>query len=525
MKSDSVEIPYQIKRNLVPFDLQIPKKETDVLVIGSGVAGLRAAIECSKKHKVVIVTKSKKAESNSLYAQGGVAAAIFKDDSVSKHTSDTLRVGGELSEKNLVENFVKEGVERAKELLIWGARFDERPAREGGHSLARILHRGDETGQEIQRVLLEMVNCHILENTFTVDLIVRDRRCYGAILADNEGKIFSMVAKKTILASGGLGQVYRETTNPAVATGDGIAVAFRSGVTVQDMEFVQFHPTALYIAGASRALISEAVRGAGAVLRDKSGRAFMKDYDPVAELAPRDKVSRSILEHMIKTDDTQVYLDVRHISAVIKRNFPALYSICNKFNINPAVELIPVRPAAHYMIGGIKTDEYGRTDCENLYACGECASTGVHGANRLGSNSLLECLVFANRVAEDACSKMKDIKLPDIRVKGETESVRELDLEDIKNSLKSLMWRNAGIIRDKEGLEEAIEKLLFWSRYSLDKNFDNKGAWELQNMLINSLLICTFALERTESRGVHFRKDFPLTDKKWERHITARLQS
>ncbi len=521
-----LHLPFQVNRSLVPFDLsRIPCEETDILVIGSGVAGLRAAIECSKRYRVNIVTKSSRSETNSQYAQGGIAAAVFRDDSVRKHAQDTIKAGGDLADQRLARILAEEGIERARELVKWGARFDERPSREGGHSLARVLHRGDETGQEIQKVLLRVVNCPIVENAYTIDLITADNCCYGALFADAHGKLFAILAKKTILASGGIGQLYRETTNPPIATGDGIAIAYRGGATVQDMEFVQFHPTALYIAGASRALISEAVRGAGAILRDRTGYPFMKDYHPMSELAPRDSVSRAVLEHMIKTGDTQVYLDVRHLGGLVKKDFPGLYSICKQFNIRTEKEMIPIRPAAHYMIGGIKTNEMGKTDVENFYACGECASTGLHGANRLGSNSLLECLVFSKRAAEDACGHLRRLKPPKIKVDGIAETTHGLDLEDIKNSLRSLMWRNAGIERDKNSLEEAIGKLLYWSTYSLYKRFDSIGAWVLQNMLINGLLICGFALERKESRGVHFRKDYPNSDPKWERHIVTRLQS
>ncbi len=506
---------------LVPFDVRkLPALETDVLIVGSGSAALRAAVEAARSgRRVLIVTKSRRTESNSFYAQGGIAAAIADHDTPESHIQDTLKVGCGLSDHEMVEVVIREGAERVRELLEWGAPFDREGRRlsfglEGGHSMPRVLHRGDETGAMLEKELLGHVKTRILENCFALDLVVEDNSCWGAVVRHPRKGFVWIRARSTILATGGLGQIFRETTNPAVATGDGVAMAWRAGAELMDMEFMQFHPTTLYIAGASRALISEAVRGAGAILRDRRKRAFMKDFHPNAELAPRDIVSRAILHHMLQTKDTAVYLDCRRIPGLPKK-FPGLVRLCARFGLDPAKDLIPVRPAAHYMIGGVRADAWGRTTVKNLFAAGECAAVGFHGANRLASNSLLECLVFGKRAGAVAAQEAAG-EIPDVRLRSPRREWKgaELDLEDIKASLRSMLWRNVGVERDRDGLRYAVDALQFWSGYVLDAVFDEPGGWELQNMLALGGLMAHAALWRRESRGVHYRRDYPRTDER-----------
>jgi L-aspartate oxidase len=515
---------------LVPVDLRkLPVVDTDVLIVGSGSAALRAAIEAARhRRSVLIVTKKARTESNSFYAQGGIAAAIADHDTPEAHIADTLKVGCGLSDPAIVEIVVREGADRVRELIEWGAPFDREGRSfsfglEGGHSTARVLHRGDETGAMLERELLRHARSRIVEDCFALDLVTAHGACWGAVVAHPKKGLQWIRARRTVLATGGLGQIYRETTNPAVATGDGVAMAWRAGAEIMDMEFMQFHPTTLYLAGASRALISEAVRGAGAKLRDRKGRAFMKDYHAMAELAPRDVVSRSILRHMLDTRDTQVYLDARSLRG-LSRKFPGLARLCLKFGLDPRRDLIPVRPAAHYMIGGIRADEWGRTSIPNLFACGECAAAGFHGANRLASNSLLECLVFGKRAggvaAQEAVAPVPALSFRSPRRGG---GRAELDLEDIRNSLRSVMWRNVGIEREADGLRYAVDSIDFWSSYVLEAVFDDPSGWELQNMLTLGGLMARAALRRRESRGVHFRRDFPRTDdRRWRSRLVLR---
>ncbi len=517
-------------RALVPFDLaKLPVTDTDVLIVGSGSAALRAAIEAARhKRRVLVVTKRSRTECNSFYAQGGIAAVINERDTPESHIMDTLKVGCGLSDPAMVEIVVREGAERVRELIEWGAPFDRDGRRlsfglEGGHSVARVLHRGDETGAMLERELLKHVRSRIVEDCFALDLVTARGACWGAVVAHPRRGLLWIRARRTILATGGLGQIYRETTNPDVACGDGVAMAWRAGAELMDMEFMQFHPTTLYLAGASRALISEALRGAGAKLRDRRGRAFMQDYHAMAELAPRDIVSRSILSHMLATNDTQVYLDARRIKE-LPRKFPGLMRLCRQYGLDAGRDLIPVRPAAHYMIGGVRADEWGRTSIPNLFACGECAAVGFHGANRLASNSLLECLVFGKRsgavAAQEASSPVPELGM---RVPRRRNGGAGLDLEDIKNSLRSVMWRNVGIEREADGLRYAVDSIDFWSGYVLDAVFRDAPGWELQNMLVLGRLMAAAALKRRESRGVHYRKDCPKTDdRRWRSHLVMR---
>ena len=534
------------RRYLVPFKAaRLPQQFTDVLVIGGGVAGLRASIAAADSGvDVVLLTKDTVDESNTWYAQGGIAAVLQPLDSVASHVSDTEIGGAGLCDEAAVRIVVEEGPQRVLELLQWGAHFDKKIGnpydldftREGGHSFARILHAyGDATGKELAQTLIRTVrmreNIRISERTFVIDLITVDARCLG-VIALIDGKIQIIWAKRTILASGGAGQLYRESTNPRIATADGHAMAYRAGARLQDMEMVQFHPTTLYVAGSSRALITEAVRGEGAYLVDRNGYRFMTDYHKAGELAPRDVVSRAIIEQIRKTHYTHVYLDVRHLPVkAFRERFPNLALLVDQFEIDVTKDLIPIHPAAHYMIGGVDADDHGCTSLDGLYAVGEAGCSGLHGANRLGSNSLLEGLTYGCRAGLHAAAGAKEnnIKFPVtlehiIPISTKT----ELDVTDVKSSLRSVMWRNVGIERTGEHLTETREIIDLWSRYVMDKTFkaDNLGVesaiagWELQNMLTACYLITMAAYTRIESRGAHFRVDYPeRDDPHWRLHL------
>ncbi len=544
---------YDTRRYLTNFDSRrVPHILTDVLVIGSGAAGLRAAVEAAQHANVIVVTKAAAQESNTYDAQGGIAVAIGPRDTTESHVDDTLRVACGLGDRQAIELMVRQGPERIEELIEWGATFDTDTqkdqgrtgtgsarahtlalAREGGHSAARIVHAlGDATGKEVATTLLRVARqterIRMFENCFVIDLITIEGNCVGAITFHEKYGHQLIWARQTILASGGCGQVYRETTNPALATADGHAMAYRAGAVLRDMEMVQFHPTTLYVAGASRALISEAVRGEGARLVDRQGNRFMPDYHPDAELAPRDVVSRAILDHMVRTGATCVYLDVRHIAEEhFKRRFPSITQLCAAFDIDVSKDLIPVRPSAHYMVGGAQTDLDARTSVRGLLACGEVASTGVHGANRLASNSLLEGLVFGAIAGQTAGRDLHAggaAQLPlDVRSQIAPSDRTVLDLTDVRNSLRALCWRNTGIERNGDRLAETIHIIEFWGHYVMDKVFDDQFGWETQNMLTVARLTAFAAGRRTESRGVHYRSDYPQTDdRNWRRHLMLR---
>lgn len=526
-------------RYLVSFHPKvITHRFTDVLILGSGLAGLRAALAVRPDQDVLVVTKEAVEQSNSNYAQGGIAAVWDPGDCFQSHAADTMSAGKGLCDREIVDLVVHEAPTRVRELIDWGTIFDRHNGslaltREGGHSFSRILHAlGDATGREVIRAVLARVtalsNVLVRENTFTIDLLTDRGACVGALTWSEATGIQAIWAKQTILATGGCGQLYRETTNPLVATGDGLAMAYRAGARLQDMEFMQFHPTVLYVAGSSRSLISEAVRGEGAILRDKSGHRFMPDYDPAAELAPRDTVAKAIVKQMAKTRHPCVYLDQSHLDpATIRARFPGITAACEKCGLDFATDPIPVRPGAHYMVGGVKTDRAGRTSLEGLWACGEVAANGLHGANRLASNSLLEALVFGYQCgvgASGAASQLPErfAALPIASARGSAD-LEPLDLGDIRNSLSSLMFRDVGIERERAGLEGALESVDFWSQYVLEREFPSPAGWELQNMLSVAGLIIRSALERTESRGTHFRSDFPETDdRRWRLHLATR---
>jgi L-aspartate oxidase len=532
----------EFRRYLVNVDsISAHQLFTDCVVIGIGIAGLRAALEAAERRSVIIVCKGKAEESNTFKAQGGIASVLDKADTFESHIADTLKTGCGICDEGVVDLVVRQGPELVEQLLKWGTEFDMRENHiaatlEGGHSYPRVAHaHGDETGRAIAEALIERArrnpNIKILENFYTIDLLTDDNTCVGIIGYESKRGPQIFWAANTILATGGAGRLYRETTNPEAATGDGIALAYRAGAVLRDLEMVQFHPTTLYIAGATRALITETLRGEGAVLLDSKGRRFMKDYHEAAELAPRDIVSRAILAQMRKTESTHVYLDVRHFEkAYFATRFPWINELLESFDIDITKDLIPVRPSAHYMIGGVKTDLTAKTSIEGLYACGEIASTGLHGANRLGSNSLLEGLVFGKIAGQEISQKKKATatlpRHPLIKYQIPHSDRTRLDADDVRNSLRALMWRNVGITRLDQPLTEVQEIIRFWQRYVMDKIFDSPDGWECQNMLTASLLIAQSAQQRRESRGVHYRRDFSETDdKNFKKHIEISRKS
>ncbi|MCC7146695.1 MAG: L-aspartate oxidase [Phycisphaeraceae bacterium] len=513
------------RRYLIPFRATLlPQIFTDVLVIGAGVAGMRAALAAAEHGDVIIALKGEIKDSNTYWAQGGIATVLADDDSLDSHIQDTLTAGAGLCDEPIVRQVVEAAPSMMRELIDWGMRLDRDAGnaldlgREGGHSRNRIVHaHGDATGRELSVTLERQCRRHdrvrMFSDCFVLDLITLDGaspRCLGAITHHPKYGLQVIWAKATILASGGCGQVYRESTNPPLATGDGLAIAYRAGAELADMAFMQFHPTTLYVAGASRSLISEAVRGEGAFLVDRNGYRFMQDHHEQWELAPRDVVARAILTQMARTNYSHVFLDCRQMgSERFAQRFPGIFELLRKFDIDPGRDLIPIHPSAHYMIGGVLTDRFGRTNITGLYACGEAACTGLHGANRLASNSLLEGLVFG-RLAGQVCCELLDGQPPgpakiisDVRESGRA----ELDLSDVRSSLRSVMWREVGIQRDGRHLEEVAEMFDFWASYTLDKIFDERRGWEVQNLLLVGALMTRAASWRAESRGTHFRMD------------------
>lgn len=526
-------------RYLVPFDTRhAVHRFTDVLIIGGGLAGLRAANAVEPHQRVLVVTKDVLRESNSNYAQGGIASVLDPEDRFEHHIRDTLVAGANLCDVEVVNMVIREGPGRIEELVRWGTQFDHDQGelelgREGGHSHERIVHaQGDATGAEIMRAVIQrtrlLKNVRILENTFTIDLLTHGGQCRGAIVSENGGPPMMVWAKETILCTGGAGQIFRESTNPAVATADGSSLAYRAGVQLSDMEFMQFHPTVLYIAGSSRSLITEAVRGEGAHLVDSTGYRFMPDYDERAELAPRDIVSQSIIRQMQATSHPCVYLDLSHLDGghVLSR-FPGIADVCSKFGLDITSDRIPVRPGAHYMLGGVTVDRQGRTSLPGLWAAGEVTSSGLHGANRLASNSLLEGLVYgaaaggaASRSASEGDHEMRALQVR----QPETSPTESFDIDDVRVSLKSLMGRLVGVERDAEGLQKAADTIRSYSSYVMHHQFNDEPGWELQNLLTTAAIMVSSAMVRTESRGVHFRSDYPARDdENWRRHLKVQI--
>ena len=505
--------------------------EIDFVVIGAGVAGLRAAIELAEAGRVVVLAKQEVTDSNTNWAQGGIAAALSDEDEISLHFQDTLTAGDGLCKPEAAQVLVQEGPDRIEELIQWGTEFDRHGtklsfSREGAHSRNRILHaHGDSTGREILRALYakakNLPHISVLEFEFSTDLDLEGGRVCGIQLRGRSGELQHMSASAVLLATGGLGQLYRNTTNPSVATGDGIAMAYRAGAEIMDMEFVQFHPTALYLKNAPRFLLSEALRGEGAYLRNVELDRFMHKYHPLGELAPRDVVARAIVHELevSRSKDPMVYLDLTHLDAEqVKKRFPRIYSTCLQYNIDITSELIPIRPAAHYAMGGVRSDLEGRSSVPGLYSAGEAAATGVHGANRLASNSLLEGLVFGARAGIRMRDELKrgHSKHASQRQTASPNAAADTAAKQIIGEIQDLMWRDVGIVRTESGLKRAITHLERLPGQLA--NPQTRCGHEAQNIQTASLLVARSALARKESRGAHYRTDFPDHDPKYLKH-------
>jgi L-aspartate oxidase len=495
--------------------------DCDFLVIGAGVAGLRAAIEAAKSGTVLVIAKDSLRESSSEYAQGGIAVALSDDDEVALHEQDTLYAGDGLCDQEAVRTLVEEGPAAIQDLIEWGAEFDREGlklafTREGAHSRNRILHaHGDSTGREIARTLYRKAtsipNIRFESYAAITDLLMTEERAAGAVIFDEKsGTLRDVRARAVLLATGGLGRVFKETTNPDVATGDGVAMAWRAGAEISNIEFVQFHPTALRVEGAPRFLLSEALRGEGAILRNREGEAFMHRYHPLLDLAPRDVVSRAIVTEMRKTNSPHVWLDLTSRDAdFIRTRFPRVYETCLAYGVDIAREAAPVHPAAHYAMGGVWSDLEGRSSIAGLYAAGEVACTGVHGANRLASNSLLEAVVFGLRAGRTMQSDAG------WRLEGAVGRPDMLTPDTSEREVRELTWEDCGIVRNRDGLERAIETLerTRWEPMTAP----TLAAIELRNMHQVAALIARCGLWREESRGAHFRTDFPEKRASFER--------
>lgn len=510
----------------------------DALIVGSGIAGLRAAVGLAESGaRVALVTKDDPTDSNTGYAQGGIAAAVSEEDRVELHLQDTLLAGDGLCDEEAVRVLVEEGPERIQELIDWGTQFDREGTRlafaqEGAHSRRRVLHaQGDSTGMEIVRALLararQFPTLEFFSRTFSVDLILQQDRCAGLLLLDERSREIRMArAPAVLLASGGAGRLYRETTNPPQATGDGMAMAYRAGAVMTDLEFVQFHPTTLFAPGTPRFLLSEALRGEGATLRNGDGERFMTRYHPDAELAPRDAVSRSIVKEMERTGESCVYLDLTgRDPAALRARFPRIYDTCLHFGFDLARDRVPVHPSAHYFMGGVRTDLFGRTSVSGLFAAGEVACTGVHGANRLASNSLLEGIVFGARVASVMLSGGKGVPSPSSGMDAATMlSLPPGESEEVASALARTMWMKAGIRRDAGALASALLEI---DGYEASRRMEpiRREGIETRNLILLGGLVCRAALAREESRGAHYRSDYPSKREEWVRHLDSRSSS
>ena len=507
--------------------------ETDFIVIGSGVAGLRASIALAESGaRVTVLTKDRASESNTEYAQGGVAVVLSDDDNAELHEEDTLVAGAGLCDAEAVETLVNEGTKYIKQLIDWGTEFDRDGGKlvftqEAAHSRRRILHaHGDSTGKEIVRSLIARARqekrINLLPFANTESLLISDGRCIGVQFLDPILRApRDIFAKAVILCTGGAGQLFLHTTNPPVATGDGMAMAYFAGAEMADMEFIQFHPTALSLDNAPRFLLSEAMRGEGGILRNKYGTRFMPRYDSRSELAPRDIVSRSIVAEMRSTGTRTVFLDMTALDEeFLKGRFPKIYETCKFYGLDITKDLLPVSPASHYCMGGIRTDLHGRSTVQGLYAAGEVTCTGVHGANRLASNSLLEGLVFGARAGESALADSSRFQVSSFKLDQPETLNQKLETNiatAVKKRVKRLMWERVGILRDKDSLQRAIREFEQIAKSNLSTSSNN--------FVTLALLVARAALWREESRGGHFRKDFPDRDEKWQHHSVQRMDA
>jgi L-aspartate oxidase len=516
---------------LIPFPhMKKPPAQVDFIVVGAGVAGLRAAITLAEAGKVLVLAKQELTESATQYAQGGIAVALSDEDEISLHLQDTINAGDGIVNAEAAHVLVEEGPERIQELIEWGTQFDRKGTkltftREAAHSRDRILHaHGDSTGREIGRALYakasSLKNISFSEFEFTASLWMESCRVVGLRLISESGETHTLVGGAVLLATGGAGHVYSNTTNPAVATADGVAMAYRAGAEISDMEFVQFHPTALYVKNAPRFLLSEALRGEGAVLRNSELHRFMPKYHEAGELAPRDVVARAIAHELevCRLKDPVVYLDLTHLKADhIRARFPRIYETCLKYNVDLTVDEVPIRPAAHYLMGGIRTDLDARSSLAGLYAAGEAACTGVHGANRLASNSLLEGLVFGARAATTMIKEAKEVRHSSGAHAEPQKDGSTNDVESFVQTVQQLMWNKVGIVRSRQSLTEAIQQLQA-SAQELPPETSRRNC-EARNIHTAAMLIARSALARLESRGAHYRTDYPgHEDAKFKKH-------
>ncbi|MBL7032407.1 MAG: L-aspartate oxidase [Nitrospira sp.] len=516
----------------------LSEKAVDFLVIGGGVAGLRAAIELASQGSVLILTKDKSTESTTGYAQGGIAVAMSDEDEVRIHYDDTIKAGNGLCNEESARVMVEEGPQYIRELISWGAEFDKEGSKlsftqEAAHTRRRILHsHGDSTGKEIDRALIKKARSFSsvsrYDFSFTLDLIIKDGICIGASVLRHD-KVINIYAKAVILATGGAGQLFSRTTNPMISTGDGIAIAYRAGALIMDMEFIQFHPTTLFAPGAPPFLLSEAMRGEGALLKNIHGKRFMHEYHEMLELAPRDTVTRAIVSEMVKTNTNHVFLDLKHLDKdYSKKRFPLIYKTCLQYDLDITEDMIPVSPAAHYIMGGVSTNLNGETTIKGLFAAGEVACTGIHGANRLASNSLLEGLVFGARTGKRAIEYALSLSALDIdgsadHLQGATADrpdEEDFEFERTRRSVRQMMWKKAGIIRCNKSLSEAV-KWLKRKEHILKTPAINRRVFELKNMLTTANLIVDSSLLRKGSVGAHYRSDFREKGEDWQKHTAC----
>lgn len=529
-------------RYLIDFDTdKIRKEYYDIIIIGSGIAGVYTALELPEKYNIVIITKETIDISNSVLAQGGIAVSLDKEDSPELHFKDTIYAGAGLCDENSVWVLVNEAAKNIEALCKYGVNFDKKEnkdelslTREGAHSKNRIIHAGDTTGKEVCDKLISIVkarkNVKIKERTFAIDILTDNDVCKGVLSYDEDcDQYIYYVSSVVINAAGGFGQLYLNTTNPEVATGDGVSLAYRAGAELMDMEFVQFHPTVLFHPENKSFLISEAVRGEGAILRNVFGERFMPKYHELNELAPRDIVSRAIFSEMKKTESDHVYLDITFKDKnYLESRFPNIYKTCLNYGIDISKDYIPVAPAEHYCMGGVKTDVFGRTNIKGFFACGEVACSGIHGANRLASNSLLEGLVFGRKIGEEVSKILAEnisldtsfhLSYKKNRIK------KQIDKKRIKTDIQNLMTKYVGIIRNREGMIIAKNKIDQYYSVICDMYNTSIEDFEIQNMVLLARIVIEAALEREESRGAHYRTDFQSTDDiNWKRNIIKVIQ-